>query len=141
MRRPPGAYFDCPRVPSLLVVNCGNCCLMICKSTQESVTHREKLGAQSLRLTNSIQRKGKTYALDCNDLLGVSSDPGEDTSVGTWGGGASRGVIVKFWTLRESHLAALHFALLLTMWGEYEVMQNVSVPPPKAFQWIPLCLE
>lgn len=34
------------------------------------------------------------------------------------GGGASRGVIVKFWTLRESHLAALHFALLLTMWGE-----------------------
>lgn len=87
MRRPPGAYFDCPRVPSLLVVNCGNCCLMICKSTQESVTHREKLGAQSLRLTNSIQRKGKTYALDCNDLLGVSWDPGEDTSVGTWGGG------------------------------------------------------
>lgn len=56
-------------------------------------------------------------------------------------GEASRGVIVKFWTLRESHLAALHFALLLTMWGEYEVMQNVSVPPPKAFQWIPLYLE
>lgn len=49
-----GAYFDCPRVPSLLVVNWGNCCLMICKSTQESVTHWEKLGAQCRSLQTAI---------------------------------------------------------------------------------------
>lgn len=116
---------------------------MICKSTQESVTHREKLGAQSLRLTNSIQRKGKTYALDSNNLLGVGWDPGEDISVGTWPG-AGRGKQGSDCEVLDSEGVSLGCPALCPAAhnvGGYEVMQNVSVPPPKAFQWIPLYLE
>lgn len=73
-RKGPGAYLDCPRVPSLLVVNWGNCCLMICKATQESVT-AGRAGSTGTGFHSQRSQEGRKTGLagitGCSDLSGA----------------------------------------------------------------------
>lgn len=57
-------YFDCPLVPSLLVVNAGNCCRMIC----------------SLWEGNGCQCDGITFYFEINVIIKVETKQEETGS-------------------------------------------------------------
>ena len=79
-----GAYFDCPRVPSLLVVNWGNCCLMICKSSKNQLPigkgweHSDCVYERQSKEQKKTWTLGwrKMWTLGCNE--GVWQAPWED---------------------------------------------------------------
>ena len=109
-----GAYFDCPRVPSLLVVNWGNCCLMIWKSTQESVIRREKRGAHWQLIYKQHLKAGRKHTpLAVMTYSEFLESPRRPQVLGR-----QEGALERWWSSGSAGgapLAALSFALQLTI--------------------------
>lgn len=77
---------------------------MICKSTRESVTRREKLGSTETALNGSLKKQGRAYILGGIGSLGACRAPEKMPGLRNMGGGHLDD--------RGAHLVALSFTPL-----------------------------